>query len=184
MVKEPSFDIPVIFFPVCRSADKKLPTIVLGNGYDGSIEEMHHQYGAGILERGWNVLCYDGPGQICARRYQGIGFTHEWETVVSPVLDFLETAPIVNMNIDGLYNLMGIPVFDAEKGLARYSGVQDFAAAEKVFTDPGVLTTARWPLSHGLWAFKVRTPAEYLDKASYFSLKGIADKIQCPVFCC
>ncbi|KAK1470776.1 hypothetical protein CCUS01_00891 [Colletotrichum cuscutae] len=46
------------------SADKKLPTIVLGNGYDGSIEEMHHQYGAGILERGWNALCYDGPGQI------------------------------------------------------------------------------------------------------------------------
>ncbi|KAI3551332.1 hypothetical protein CSPX01_01249 [Colletotrichum filicis] len=80
-------------------------------------------------------------------------------------------------SIDGLYNLMGIPVLDAEKGLARYSGVQDFAAAEKVFTDPGVPTTARWPLSHGLWAFKVRTAAEYLENASYFSLKGIADKI-------
>ncbi|KAK1457832.1 hypothetical protein CMEL01_15815 [Colletotrichum melonis] len=36
-------------------------------------------------------------GQICARRYPRIGFTHEWETVVSPVLDFLETLPIVNM---------------------------------------------------------------------------------------
>ncbi|KAL0765658.1 hypothetical protein CaCOL14_011882 [Colletotrichum acutatum] len=168
----------------------------LGNGYDGSMEEMYHQYGAGILERGWNVLCYDGPGQICARRYQGIGFTHEWETVVSPVLDFLETLPIVNMkqigivgnsmagllaaraaafdhriaavfSIDGLFNLMDTPVFDIEKGLARYSGVQDFAAAEKIFTDPSVPTTARWALSHGSWAFKVRTPAEYLEKASH-----------------
>ncbi|KAF4781375.1 hypothetical protein HER10_EVM0010935 [Colletotrichum scovillei] len=211
VVKGPGFDIPVIFFPARGTTDEKLPTIVLGNGYDGSLEEMYHQYGAGILERGWNVLCYDGPGQICARRYQGIGFTHEWETVVSPVLDFLETLPIVNMkqigivgnsmagllaaraaafdhrlaavfSIDGLYNLMDTPVFDVEKGLARYSGVQDFAAAEKIFEDPSVPTTARWALSHGLWAFKVRTPAEYLEKASHFNLKGIADKIQCPVF--
>ncbi|KAK1714119.1 Alpha/Beta hydrolase protein [Colletotrichum acutatum] len=199
-VKGPGFDIPVILFPA-----------LLGNGYDGSMEEMYHQYGAGILERGWNVLCYDGPGQICARRYQGIGFTHEWETVVSPVLDFLETLPIVNMkqigivgnsmagllaaraaafdhriaavfSIDGLFNLMDTPVFDIEKGLARYSGVQDFAAAEKIFTDPSVPTTARWALSHGSWAFKVRTPAEYLEKASHFNLKDIADTVQCPIF--
>ncbi|KXH25647.1 hypothetical protein CNYM01_07192 [Colletotrichum nymphaeae SA-01] len=41
-------------------------------------------------------------GQICARRYQGIGFTHEWKTVVSPVLNFLETLPIFNMKEFGI----------------------------------------------------------------------------------
>ncbi|OQE00868.1 hypothetical protein PENVUL_c045G07320 [Penicillium vulpinum] len=206
----PGCNISIIFFPASNDNEKR-PTLILGSGYDGSMEEMYHLHGAAILERGWNVICYDGPGQICTRRYQGVGFTHEWEHVLTPVVDFLETLPTVDMtklglmgismsgllaaravaferriaavfSIDGLYNFVDTPVFDPDHGLASFAHIKDFDSAAVLFNNPSIPTTARWALSHGLWAFNVKTPAEYLDKAKMFSLVGIADKIECPVF--
>ncbi|OQE39096.1 hypothetical protein PENCOP_c007G02363 [Penicillium coprophilum] len=206
----PECNIPIIFFPASKDSEKR-PTLILGNGYDGSMEEMYHLHGAAILERGWNVVCYDGPGQICTRRYQGIGFTHEWEKVLSPVVDFLETIPTVDItkvgvigfsmcgllaaraaafekriavvfSIDGLYNFVDTPAFDPSRGFAALTHLKDFESAAAMFNNLSIPTTARWALSHGLWAFNVKTPAEYLEKAKKISLVGIEDKIQCPVF--
>ncbi|OQE44913.1 hypothetical protein PENCOP_c002G06428 [Penicillium coprophilum] len=207
----PDFNIPIIFFPANHDDAVKRPTIVLGSGYDGSMEEMYHLYGVAVLERGWNVICYEGPGQTCMRRYQKVGFTHEWEKAVSPVIDFLETIPSVDMtkvgllgcsmagllaaraaafehriaavfSVDGLYNFVNTPVFDPVHGLASFAHIEDFETAAVLFNNQSIPTTARWALSHGLWAFNVKTPAEYLDKSRLFSLVGLTDKIKCPVF--
>ncbi|KOS22339.1 hypothetical protein ESCO_002023 [Escovopsis weberi] len=95
-IPTPEFDIPAIWISPSQPTEHvdakqvaKRPTLVLGNGYDGCQEEMLHAVGLAALERGYNVLTYDGPGQPSVRRYQGIGFIPEWERVVTPVVDYL-----------------------------------------------------------------------------------------------
>ena len=72
------------------------PTLVITNGSDGSLSGL---WGEGIklgLDRGWNVFVFDGPGQQSTLFEQGIPFRHDWEQVLTPVLDALVTRPEVD----------------------------------------------------------------------------------------
>lgn len=102
-LKGDGFDVIGIYYQtqVGHSSDPK-PTLILGNGYDGAQEEMLHVCGFAALERGYNVITYEGPGQPSVRRQQGLGFIKEWEKVVTPVVNFLETRPEVDSKRIGL----------------------------------------------------------------------------------
>ncbi|OTA86514.1 hypothetical protein M434DRAFT_399855 [Hypoxylon sp. CO27-5] len=213
LVKADGFDVPIIVFPAGKLGDaKKRPTILMGNGFDGSMEEMYHMHGAAALERGYNVVVYDGPGQPTVRRGQDLGFIHNWEAVVTPVMDFLETLPFVDatkvgligyslggylcaraaafehrlaavFQIDGLYNFGAATPFQDSEGLNKIlAGVDDEAQIQALLNDPKVPTGFRWMLGQGLWAFKLKSRVEFYEKVKLFNLTGIADKIQCPVF--
>lgn len=65
------------------------PTLILGNGYDGSQEDLYHTIVVPALARGWNCITYEGPGQPLVRRRQNLGFIPDWERVVTPVVDYL-----------------------------------------------------------------------------------------------
>jgi pimeloyl-ACP methyl ester carboxylesterase len=69
------------------------PTLLVHSGFDGTCEELHFIGAAAAQERGYNVLTFDGPGQPAARHRDGLTFRPNWETVVSPVLDFLLAQP-------------------------------------------------------------------------------------------
>ena len=100
-VKAKNFTVPTIFFKPTEEAKcgkEKLPTIVIGTGYDGSQEELYHQLGRGAVDRGFNFVTYEGPGQPTVRRYQDLGFIPEWWEVVTPVVDWLETQSCVDMD--------------------------------------------------------------------------------------
>ncbi|KAI1390874.1 alpha/beta-hydrolase [Hypoxylon trugodes] len=212
LVKADGFNVPIIVFPAGKVGDdKKRPTILLGNGMDGSMGEMYHMHGVAALERGYNVVVYDGPGQPSVRREQGLGFIHNWEAVVTPVVDFLETLPFVDagkiglvgysmggylaaraaafehrlaavFQIDGLYDFTRTPIFQPENGLGRFGFGDDLEGTQALLNNPKVPAGLRWVLGQGLWAFKVRTRSEYLEKARLLSLaNGIAEQIQCPV---
>jgi pimeloyl-ACP methyl ester carboxylesterase len=64
------------------------PTILLHTGFDGSAEEMHWSGARAAVERGYNVLVFDGPGQFGPVHRQGLHFRPDWEKVVSPIVDF------------------------------------------------------------------------------------------------
>ena len=91
------FDTVGIFFAVDNSTTKR-PTLLLGNGYDAAQEDSFHQMGIAALERGWNVMVYEGPGQATVRRDQGLGFIYDWERVVSPAVDYLSNRSNVDMS--------------------------------------------------------------------------------------
>jgi pimeloyl-ACP methyl ester carboxylesterase len=57
------------------------------------------------LKRGYNCLLFEGPGQGGVIREQRIPFRHNWESVVTPVVDFALTLP---ETIPGRIGLMGI----------------------------------------------------------------------------
>ena len=46
---------------------------------------------APALERGYNCLTFEGPGQGGVIRKQNIPFRYDWEKVVTPVIDYALT---------------------------------------------------------------------------------------------
>ncbi|ATY66316.1 dipeptidyl aminopeptidase/acylaminoacyl-peptidase related protein [Cordyceps militaris CM01] len=84
--KDGKFKIPAIFYGTGKPG--RHPTILMCNGFDGSQEEMFHIFGKAALDRGYNVITYEGPGQPSVRRDQNIGFIPDWERAISPVVDY------------------------------------------------------------------------------------------------
>ena len=94
-VQADGFYVPCIFYK--PSLDPKpRPTLIIGGGYDKGQEEMYHIMVKATLQRGWNVMTYEGPGQASPRRYQNLSFIPQWERVVTPIVDYLETLPEVD----------------------------------------------------------------------------------------
>lgn len=75
---------------------KRRPTVVMHNGFDGSVEEMHYVAAAALAERGYNVLSFDGPGQPGPMHREGLVLRPDWERVVGPVLDHVLARPEVD----------------------------------------------------------------------------------------
>jgi pimeloyl-ACP methyl ester carboxylesterase len=83
-------DVPFYLFRTeSASPETAKPLLILGGGFDNNMEELLHFFGFDALERGYNVLIYDGPGQPSFLRDQHIGFIHDWEKVVTPIIDYV-----------------------------------------------------------------------------------------------
>lgn len=76
--------------PSAETGVRRATVIGLG-GYDGTCEELYFFFAAPALARGYNVLIFDGPGQGAALLQQGLPMRPDWETVVTPVVDYLLT---------------------------------------------------------------------------------------------
>ncbi|SMF68634.1 S9 family peptidase [Streptomyces sp. Amel2xC10] len=81
--------LPVWFFRPDGPVEPR-PTVILTNGSDGQNLDMWTYGVAAALDRGWNAVVYDGPGQGQLLFVEEIPFTTRWETVVRPVIDWLE----------------------------------------------------------------------------------------------
>jgi pimeloyl-ACP methyl ester carboxylesterase len=71
-------------------------TIVHTNGYDSDLTEMFAAHVPAAVARGYDILLFDGPGQGRNLIRDGIPLRPDWETVVSPVLDWLLGRPGVD----------------------------------------------------------------------------------------
>ncbi|WP_239644439.1 alpha/beta hydrolase family protein [Oenococcus oeni] len=76
---------------------KPRPTLIIHGGYDSTGEELYFNAVA-ALQRGYNCLTFEGPGQGSMIREKGLPFRNDWETVITPVVDFLLTRPEVDPN--------------------------------------------------------------------------------------
>jgi len=74
------------------------PTLILHTGFDGSAEGMHFGGARAAVERGYNALSFDGPGQYGPLHRDGLVFRPDWERVITPVVDYLSTRPDVDQN--------------------------------------------------------------------------------------
>lgn len=206
------FQVPIYWFRA--SADDNdddesapRPTLLLHIGFDSGAEETFHQHGLAALERGYNVVCLEGPGQGSVRRAQGLGFTPAWETVVAPVVDFLEAQRCVDaariallgMSFGGVlcaraaareHRLAavvcndGLFDFSAPEIIARVGelGLDDEEGLRAFLGDESRPAKQRWGVAHGLWSFNVRTIAEFQIEVKKYTMKGLGAKVECPVF--
>lgn len=72
-----------------NESQKQRPILVAHGGFDSTLEELYFFAAAPALERGYNCLVFEGPGQGGVIISQKIPFRFDWEKVVTPVIDFL-----------------------------------------------------------------------------------------------
>ncbi len=75
-----------------RATDSKRdsrPILIVHTGFDGTQEELYSQCVLAALQRGYDCLTFEGPGQGRVIRRQRIPFRYDWEKVVTPVIDYL-----------------------------------------------------------------------------------------------
>jgi len=190
------------------STGEPRPTVIYNNGFDSTQEESYVAIGAAALRRGYNVLAFDGPGQGAAIRRAGLPFRHDWEHVITPVIDFALTRPEVDPARIALfgYSLGGYLVaraaaFDHRPAaIILDDGILDFHAAFEHMLPPFLLdwigahkdaeadavlrmlmlakTGARWAMRNGMWTFGTSSPSEFVRLTRRYTLAGVAGDIR------
>ena len=97
---ERNLTVEAIWYSASGDPSAKLPTLIVGNGFDAAQEDSYHYFCAAALARGWNCITYEGPGQNTVRRTQDLGFIPDWERVATPVVDYVlsEKKKVVDEN--------------------------------------------------------------------------------------
>jgi dienelactone hydrolase len=65
------------------------PTLIVNNGSDAPLTVLHPSMVQPGLARGYNVLLFDGPGQQSMLFQHNVPFRHDWEHVITPIVDHL-----------------------------------------------------------------------------------------------
>lgn len=81
------------------------PTLIVNNGSDGPVTSLWPVVSVGGVRRGYHVLLFDGPGQQSMLFEHGMPFRHDWEHVITPVVDFLLTRDDVDPARLALYGI-------------------------------------------------------------------------------
>ena len=131
----------------CNSSSS-YPTLIVHGGFDSTLEELYSSAAAHALDRGYNCLTFEGPGQGGVIRKQKIPFRYDWEKVVSPVIDYaiqkkdefaIDTKRIALMGISmGGYLAARAAAFDNRiSACILYNGVYDgYDATASSFPKP------------------------------------------------
>lgn len=190
------------------SSDEPRKTLILQTGFDGTAEELYFSQGLAAVERGYNCLIFEGPGQGGVLREQGLYFRPDWENVVTPVVDYVLTREDVDPDCIALMGIsMGgymapraaayehrIAACVANGGVYELNYTRDFSPEEMYALvnypdefDAGTRkamendTSLRWSIEHGMYSFGVDTPHEFLIKSQEYTLKDCVQQISCPV---
>ncbi|HVN55957.1 MAG TPA: alpha/beta fold hydrolase [Anaerolineaceae bacterium] len=123
------------FIPAQVVQGKARGTILAMSGFDGTPEHLYFSCGAGLSQRGYNVLIFEGPGQRgMSHHIQDLPFRANYETAVKQVVDLALSHPGVEPERIGLlgYSFGGHLVLRAAacepriKALIADSPVMDF----------------------------------------------------------
>jgi dienelactone hydrolase len=194
------------------SGDEPGPTLLAHGGYDSTVEELFFTAGEAARRRGWNCLIFEGPGQGSALRVNKLPFRHDWEAVVTPVVDFAlglpgvdpERIALVGMSMGGYLAPRAAAFEHRIAACVAYDGVLSMAAA---FAQTAALhesgseqpvaaldsliahlaelpSSPRWAISNALWVFGGATAQELLDGVREYDLTEVADQITCPMLVC
>lgn len=79
--------LPAYFLRAPGHEDDVRPVILVGGGWDSTVVENHLGLGVAALRRGYHVLLHDGPGQGRLLIEEDRPLRHDWEHVVTPVVD-------------------------------------------------------------------------------------------------
>ena len=79
--------LPAYFLRAPGHENEVRPVILVGGGWDSTVVENYLGIGVAALQRGYHVLLHDGPGQGRLLIDEGLPLRHDWEKVVTPVVD-------------------------------------------------------------------------------------------------
>lgn len=88
--------LPAYLIPAQGYEHEVRPLIIFTNGYDATITDMYFASAVAASRRGYHCLLFDGPGQGEMLYEHGMRLRSDWETVISAVVDFAITQPVVD----------------------------------------------------------------------------------------
>jgi hypothetical protein len=185
------------------------PLCIYNNGSDGSIIDVLTYGGAGMFERGYNIVTFDGPGQGSSLFENNMHFRYDWEKVITPVVDSVIHRKDVDKN---KIVLLGI----SQAGYWVPRAVAFEKRIKVAIADPGVTNVSSSWLDHlpaplvsllksgqkdkfnmyfeqgfkqspalaATYAFRARpygkdNPFDVFTEVLKYNLDGVADKIEC-----
>jgi dienelactone hydrolase len=191
------------YFWTANTGIRNAPTLIVHSGFDGTAEEVLLWFGQDGIERGYNIISLEGPGQGSVIRNAGLGFRHDWEKVVAPIVDHYVGRPEVDPKRIALlgHSIGGYlaprvaafepriaacvandGVFNLNEALHR---MMDWDASdddkwnriafERIKTDLAL----RWWILDGMWKFGAGTPRDILRKTAQYDLSGCVKNIRC-----
>jgi pimeloyl-ACP methyl ester carboxylesterase len=190
------------------NSGERRPLLIIHTGFDGTAEELYFQQAYAALERGYNCLLFEGPGQGRVIREQKIPFRPNWETVVTPVVNFALKQPEVDPNRIALMGIsLGgylapraaafenrIKVCITNGGVYNFHTVMRLTEEEEksldtkegseeidksLYIEMKKNPSLRWSIGNGMFTFQAASPSEWLRMTRAYTMKGIADKIRC-----
>ena len=184
------------------------PTLLIINGGDSTNEEMLHLTGFAAIERGWNCLIFEGPGQWSAlQRNPGLVMRADYEKPVGAVMDYLLQRPDIDPARIALYGLslssqLGARAAAYDKRfcacILNGGPIVDVNQAWEAVRPPWVKKTIPgvWEflfgivmkmsaqfaglVQHFMWSFGVDSLRGVLDAFGPFNVKECAALIECP----
>jgi pimeloyl-ACP methyl ester carboxylesterase len=98
--------LPGYFMQPLGGAVQPRKTLIVLTGFDGTAEELYFQTGAAALERGWNVLLAEGPGQTGLLRFHPrVSFRPDYEAPVGAMIDYVLSRGDVDAQRLALYGI-------------------------------------------------------------------------------
>ncbi len=200
--------LPGYFYRVDDSATPR-PTLILHGGYDSTGEELYFGTVPAALQRGYNCLTFEGPGQGSVIRLQHLPFRPDWEQVVTPVVSYLLTRPEVDPNrivLEGRslggYLAPRAAAFEhrlaacvAVDGLYAFAASREFMGQDKPVSsdeDWNALLERemsrnmgmRWAISQGMWTMRATSPLDCMQKMQQYTMEGVVEQVSCPTLVC
>jgi pimeloyl-ACP methyl ester carboxylesterase len=211
------FDIPYEggslpgFFISHRGKKMRRPLCIFNNGSDGSIVESWTLGGAGIFERGYNLLTFDGPGQGSSLFERNLYFRHDWEKVITPVIDCVirrkdvDKDKLVLLGVSqGGYWVSRAAAFEKRlQAIVADPGVTDVSTYWLNYLSPELIALLKAgdkdqfntyleaafkqsPASAAVYTFRSRpygktNPFDVYTEVLKYKLDGVANKIGCAV---
>jgi len=189
-------------------SETKRPLLIVQTGFDGTAEELYLQIASFAVQRGYNVLIFEGPGQGGVIRVKKLPFRPNWETVVTPVVDYAISRKEVDAN---RIALMGISfggylapravAFEKRiKACIANGGVYDFHMAARlgpeeekdldsqegaeeidksIYAEMKKNPSLRWVMANGMFTFHAKSPSEWLKMTRPYTMKDVAGQIDC-----
>jgi cephalosporin-C deacetylase-like acetyl esterase len=185
------------FFSPDASAQKR-PTVISPDGYDSTAEDGL-AYVIGALERGYNVLTVDGPGQGRALYRDRLFLRPDFEAVLTPVVDWLLERPTVDAAALVLFGrsfagylapraaafehriaaLVCDPA-DPDMGAHLPEGVAGRIAAPTIALEMKVSAEKREFFGARMATHGLTEVADYFDTLRGFDMTPVAGSITCP----
>lgn len=188
---------------------KPLPTLVAIGGFDSTGEELYFCSAGPAIKRGYNCLVFDGPGQGEALRVQNMPTRVDYEVPVGAAIDYLDGREEVDMDkillvgmsmggyyapraaafdkrikacvaFDVFYDMWDLTV-DKNPQLKILEGASQDKAEKMMEAAQQTSSNLRWAIQNAMWVFGLKNKNEIPETLKQYTLKGISDKIECPV---
>jgi len=185
---------------------KKRPLLIIQTGFDGTGEELYANAKFAV-ERGYNCLIFEGPGQGRVIREQKIPFRYDWEKVVTPVVDFAvkrkevdkKRIALMGISFGGYLAPRAVAFEHRIKACIANGGIYDFHAQmmqnieEKdldnkesaveidkyVYQMMEKSPSMRWAIGNALFTFQAKTPSDWFRITRPYTMKDVVSRIKC-----